>query len=161
MKTRKNIKRKGGTGTRIKLDRPGLRLDRSSQTRKLKSLPSKANSAPTPKKVSKIQIPDAEKLMNRLSKFNTTRKRSILKVDKILDNVPPSDPPRRFVPTPITQSPRTHKIKPEHVTVLNDADDIDELKNEINRLNVLNEELIHKIYNLTEKIKQLESNYFF
>lgn len=155
MKTRKNIKRKGGTGTRIKLDRPGLRLDSSSQTRKLQSLSSKANSAPTPKKVSKI--PDAKKLMNRLSKFNTTRKRSILKVDKILDNVAPSDPPRRFVSTPITQSSSTHKIKPEHVIVLNDADDIDELKDEINRLNDFNEKLVHEIYNLTEKLKALEN----
>lgn len=163
MKTRKNIKKIGG----VSVGEEFISKRRQSKGKKSNSAPSQAHSAPTLKKVSIKSMPSAKKLMKRFSNFKT-RKRSTpkLTVDKTPDNVPPSDMPLppsavesawRHVPTPTTLSPRTYKLKPEDVMVVNDSDDIHELKSEINRLNNLNENLIHQIYNLTEKIKQLEN----
>ena len=128
------------------------------------------HSAPTPKKVSIKSMPSAKKLMEPLLGLKTRKrfhyKKSKSKVNEGLHNVPPSDmapppsavdPAWRVVSTPTTLSPRTYKLKPEDVMVVNDSDDIHKLKSEINRLNNLNENLIHQIYNLKEKIKELEN----
>ena len=41
---------------------------------------------------------------------------------------------------------------------IDDTDDIYTLKLEINRLNTLNAELTHQIFNLTDKINQMETS---
>ena len=110
--------------------------------------------------------PKNKPLLSLKTRKRFHRKKSKSKFDEGLRNVPPSDMPPppsavdsawRVVPTPTTLSPRTYKLKPEDVMVVNDSDDIHKLKSEINRLNNLNENLIHQIYNLTEKIKELEN----
>ena len=164
MKTRKNIKKIGGVSVGEEYINK-LSKRRRSKGKKSNSAPSQAHSAPTPKKVSIKSMPSAKRLMEPLLSLKTRkrfdRKKSKSKVDEGLRNVPPPpsavDSAWRVVPTPTTLSPRTYKLKPEDVMVVNDSDDIHKLKSEINRLNNLNENLIHQIYNLTEKIKELEN----
>ena len=174
MKTRKNIKKIGGVSVGEEFINKLSKRTRS-KGKKSNSAPSQAHSAPTPKKVSIKSMPSAKKLMEPLLTLKTRkrfhRKKSKSKVDEGLHNVAPNDMPPppsaaafsavdsawREVPTPTTLSPRSYKLKPEDVMVVNDSDDIHELKNEINRLNNLNEKLTHQIYNLTKKIKELEN----
>lgn len=50
------------------------------------------------------------------------------------------------------------KIQKKDIMFLDDTDDIYKLKLEINRLNTLNAELTHQIFNLTDKINQIETS---
>lgn len=53
---------------------------------------------------------------------------------------------------------KTFKIDSKNIKLILDSENnIDNLNDEINRLTILNEELIHQIYNLTDKIKQIET----
>lgn len=163
MKTRKNIKKIGGAYVGQDF------INKLSKRRRSKG--KKSSSAPTPKKVSIKSVPSAKKLVEPLLTLRTRkrlhRKKSKSKVDEGLHNVPPSDMPPppfavdstwRVVPTPTTLNSRSYKLKAEDIMVVDDSENIDELKNEINRLNDLNENLIHQIYNLTEKIKKMEND---
>lgn len=54
---------------------------------------------------------------------------------------------------------KTFKIDPTNIKLILDSENnIDNLNDEINRLTILNEKLIHQIYNLTDKIKQIETS---